>query len=68
MLRRLVPLTLVCTVLFAAFCSSPSWALDTIYSPNIEAGEVALEYNGSRTFDPANVGQHCIGLRHLGER
>ena len=26
-------------------------ALDKIYSPNVEQGEVSLEYNGSRTFD-----------------
>ena len=57
-----------CTVLLAASCSSPSWALDTIYSPNIEAGEVALEYNGSRTFDhdsSKNNGQeHELSLEY----
>jgi hypothetical protein len=28
-----------------------AFALDTIYSPNAEAGEWSLEYSGSRTFD-----------------
>jgi len=40
-----------CTAIFALFCSTSSWALDEIYSPNVEAGELALEYGGSRTFD-----------------
>jgi len=41
----------LCTVLLAACSSTSAWALDEIYSPNVEQGEVSLEYNGSRTFD-----------------
>jgi hypothetical protein len=41
----------LCTALLAVIYSTPSWALDEIYSPNVEQGEVSLEYNGSRTFD-----------------
>ncbi len=37
-----------CTAFFAA---GPCWALDEIYSPNVEQGELAVEYSGSRTFD-----------------
>jgi hypothetical protein len=31
--------------------AKPASALDEIYSPNAEPGEMALEYNGDRTFD-----------------
>jgi high-affinity iron transporter len=31
--------------------STPAYALDEIYSPNTEEGELSLEYAGSRTFD-----------------
>lgn len=40
---------------FTVFCltmlSAPAFALDEIYSPIVEPHELALEYNGSRTFD-----------------
>lgn len=35
----------------AALVSGHAYALDQIYSPNVEAGEASVEYNGSRTFD-----------------
>lgn len=47
--------TTLCTALLAVVCSTPSWALDEIYSPNVEQGEVSLEYNGSRTFDSSSA-------------
>lgn len=48
---RFATAAIFCTGVFTVFCSTPSWALDEIYSPNVEQGEVSLEYNGSRTFD-----------------
>jgi FTR1 family protein len=34
-----------------SFVATPALALDEIYSPAAEPGELSLEYNGSRTFD-----------------
>ena len=42
------------TAIIALACvmrNSPAFALDEIYSPNVEYREFSLEYNGSRTFD-----------------
>lgn len=41
----------LCTVLCTAAGSTSSWALDKIYAPYVEPGEVSLEYSGNRTFD-----------------
>ena len=38
-------------VLFCTWSENSAFALDEIYSPNVEEGEISLEYNGSRTFD-----------------
>lgn len=58
----------LCTSLFTLLCSTPSWALDEIYSPNVEPGELAFEYNGSRTFDhdssKNNEQEHELALEY----
>jgi hypothetical protein len=60
--------TLLCAVLLTITCSTPSWALDEIYSPNVEPGEASLEYNGSRTFDNSSAKndaqEHEIALEY----
>ena len=60
MQRALV--TIFFTALFAVLAGAPAWALDEIYSPNVEPGELSVEYSGSRTFDSHsdknNVQQH----------
>jgi hypothetical protein len=38
--------------------AKPALAVDEIYSPNVEQGEVSLEYNGSRTFDTRDVNKN----------
>jgi hypothetical protein len=56
------------TALLVALSSTSSWALDEIYSPNVEQGEVSLEYNGSRTFDhdsgKNNEQEHELALEY----
>jgi len=48
--------------------SHPAYALDEIYSPIAEPGELSLEYNGSRTFDhnsaKNNDQEHEIALEY----
>ena len=47
MKKVLAIITIVCT-------SSSVFALDEIYTPNVDYRELSLEYNGSRTFDKSS--------------
>lgn len=49
--RRVVRAAAVLLVLAAIYGSHKAWALDNIYSPNIEEGEWEVEYSGSRSID-----------------
>jgi hypothetical protein len=50
------------------FVTSPALALDEIYSPNAEPGELGMEYSGNRTFDnhadKNNVQGHALTLEY----
>jgi hypothetical protein len=56
------------TALFALLCATPAWALDKIYSPYVEPGELSLEYSGNRTFDKApdknNIQEHQFAVEY----
>jgi hypothetical protein len=43
----------IITAMIAMPASSPAWAIDKIDSPDVEKGELDLEYSGYRTFDNA---------------
>src|ERR1700758_2123873 len=38
-------------LVFTFSLAKPALALDQIYSPNVEEGEISVEYNASHTFD-----------------
>ena len=44
-------ITAFSSALLVVLASAPAWALDEIYSPHVEPGELSVEYSGSRTFD-----------------
>ena len=60
-------LTSLCTALFA-IAATPSFAVDKIYSPYVEEGELAVEYSGNRTFDndhsKNNVQEHQMAIEY----
>lgn len=50
-LVRKIKWILVCGTAVMTLASQQAYALDEIYTPNVVYREIALEYNGNRTFD-----------------
>jgi high-affinity iron transporter len=64
--RKAARAVAVALMVLALCVGKKAWALDNIYSPNVEQGEFELEYSGTRTFDrdhaADNVQAHEISV------
>jgi len=65
---RPTTVTTFCTTLFAIIATTPSFAIDKIYSPYVEEGEFSVEYSGNRTSDnhheKNNVQEHQMSVEY----
>jgi len=66
--KKLLAAATVAVFLLCSIHSNSAYALDEIYSPIAEPGELSLEYNGSRTFDNQsdknNAQEHELALEY----